>query len=395
MKRSKKYLRQHGPTIGWLLLAVAGLGCLLLHRLGSLTGGLSSGEMMSAAAPVGWHGIYHDAFYLPLKVVRSLVFVLFKAHGQTLTRLPDAFFGGLAIISFGWLIRLWHGTRTAVLTGLLFATSAWVLHVSRLASFDVMYLWATPTLLLTHVLLQKYNKQALVWYGSLIAWGLLLYVPGLVWLVGLVIYLQRGSLWQAWRHFGRWWQRLLYLLASLVWLPLLVVNLLRPGNFLAWLGWPAHPAAHLHMLKQFAAVPVHLFIRGPEYPQLWLGRAPILDIFALAACVIGIYFYVTHWRAARTRLLALLALAGFVLVGLGGPVGLSLLVPLLYVAAATGITYLLHEWLHVFPNNPLARSLGLGLIILAVSLSSVYNLQAYFVAWPHNTVTRTIFQYRR
>lgn len=341
MKRSKNYLRDNGRSIGLVLLALAGLGWLLLHKLGSLTGGLSAGELASASAPVGWHGIYHDPFYLPLKLVRSVVFVLFKTHGQTLTRLPDTVFGALAIFSFTWLIRLWHGTRTAVLTGLLFATSAWVLHVSRLASFDVLYLWAVPALLLTYVLLQKYNDLAVVWYGSLVVWGLLLYVPGLVWLVGLSAGLQAGTLRQAGQHFGLWWQRLLYLLTGLIWLPLLIIDLLRPGNFLTWLGWPAHPAAPLHMLKQFAAVPVHLFARGPEYPQLWLGRAPVMDVFALATCLIGIYFYATHWKAARSRLLGLLALAGFVLVGLGGPVGLSLLIPLLYVATATGITYLL------------------------------------------------------
>lgn len=388
-------LRGRGLVVGWLLLAAAGLAGLLLYKLGSLTGGLSSGEVAAATAPVGWHGIYHNPFYLPLNFVRSVVFVLFKEHGQTLTRLPDVFFGGLAVISFVWLIRLWHGTRTAVLTSVLFATGAWTLHVSRLASFDVLYLMAMPVLLLTYALMHKYNNRALVWYGCLLTWGLLLYIPGLVWLVLIVIFLQRGALAKAWRHFGRWWQRLLYLLAGLVWLPLLVVDLLRPGNLLPWLGWPAHLGTPLHMVKQFAAVPVHLFIRGPEYPQLWLARAPILDIFALAACVIGIYFYVTHWRAARTRLLGLLALTGFILVGLGGPVGFSLLVPLLYVVAATGIAYLLHEWLHTFPNNPLARGLGLGLIILTISLSTVYNLRAYFVAWPHNAATRTTFQHHR
>lgn len=388
-------LRGRGLTAVWLLLAAGGLIGILLYKLGNLTGGLSAGEITAATTPVGWHGIYHHPFYLPLNFARSVVFVLFKEHGQTLTRLPDAFFGGLTIISFAWLIRLWHGTRTAVLTSLLFATGAWTLHVSRLASFDVLYLWAMPTLLLSYALLHKYNDRASVWYGSLMTWGLLLYIPGLGWPVLIVIFLQRSSLAKAWRHFGRWWQRLLYILAGLVWLPLLVVDLLRPGNLAVWLGWPSRLGTPLHMLKQFAAVPVHLFIRGPEYPQLWLARAPILDVFALAACVIGIYFYVTHWRAGRTRLLGLLAFSGFVLVGLGGPVGLSLLVPLLYVTAATGVAYLLHEWLHTFPNNPVGRGLGLALIIVAVSLSAVYNLRAYFVAWPHNAVTRTTFQHRR
>lgn len=395
MKQFRSYFRGHGRLAAWLLLAIAGLAALLLYKLGSLTGGLSSGELTAASAPVGWHGMYQQPLDLPLKLARSVVFYLFPVHGQTLSRLPNAFFGGLAIISFAWLIRLWHGTRTAVLAGLLFATSAWVLHASRLASFDVLYLWATPTLLLVHSLLHKYGKRSAVWYGSLLIWGLMLYIPGLIWLLVAEAYLQKGVLLDSWRHFGRWWQRLLYLLAGLAWLPLLIIGLRRPGNLMAWLGLPAHLAGPAHLLKQFVAVPVHLFIRGPQYPDIWLARTPVLDVFTLVACVIGIYFYATHLQAARSRLLGLFTLAGLLLVGLGGPVGLSLLVPLLYVWAAAGIAYLTREWLRVFPNNPLARSLGLGLIALVVSLSCVYNLRAYFVAWPHNQTTRVTFQYRR
>jgi 4-amino-4-deoxy-L-arabinose transferase-like glycosyltransferase len=395
MKQSRDYLREHAGLVGWLVLAVAGLSWLLLNRLGSLTGGLSAGELSAATAPVGWHGIYHQPLDLPLKLVRSVVFVLFPNHGQALTRLPNVLFGALAIVSFAWLVRLWHGTRTAIMASLLFATSAWVLHASRLASFDVLYLWATPTLLLVYMQLQKHKTSAWAWYGSLLVWGLLLYVPGMVWLVLVAAYWQRGILVSAWRHFGQWRQRLLYLLAGLVWLPLLVVDLRRPGELRAWLGLPAHFARPATVLKQFVAVPAHLFVRGPQYPDIWLGRAPVLDVFALAACVIGIYFYVTHRQAGRSRLLGSFAVVGFVLVGLNGPVGLSLLVPLLYVGAATGIAYLLHEWLSVFPNNPLARGLGIGLLALVVGLSCVYNLRAYFVAWPHNQTTQAIFQYRR
>jgi hypothetical protein len=395
MTRFRSYISRHGVAAAWTVLVLVGLGWLLLYKLGSLTGGLSAGEFRTATAPVGWHGIYRQPLYLPLELARSVVFWLSPGHGQTLTRLPNAFFGGLAILSFAWLIRLWHSRRTAVLASLLFATSAWVLHVSRLASFDVMYLWATPTLLLIHSLFQKYAKNPLVWYGSLLVLGFMLYIPGLVWLVALEIFLDRGKFLDAWKRFGLWWQRVLYIVVGLAWLPLLVIGLRRPGNFLSWLGLPSRLVGPSHLLKQFVGVPVHLFIRGPQYPTLWLARSPILDIFTLAGCLIGIYFYAAHWRAARSRLLGLFSVIGVVLVGLGGPVGLSLLVPLLYVGVATGIAYLLHEWLQVFPNNPLARGLGLSLVIVVVGLSCVYNLRAYFIAWPHNQATSAIFHYRR
>ncbi len=388
-------VREHRRLLGWLLAALIVAGWLLLYKLGNLVGGLSHTEVAAATTPVGWHGIYHQPLDLPLKLARSVAFALFPDHGQTLTRLPNVLFGALAIVSFGTLVRLWHGRRTAVLATALFAFWAWTLHVSRLASFDVLYLWAMPTLICSHYLLRKYYQSRAVWYGNIIVWGLMLYIPGLVWLVVADIVMQRQFLSLGWQYHKLWRQRLFSIFLGLLGLPLLAVNLTRSGQAIAWLGLPAHFAAPLTVLKQFAAVPVHLFVRGPQYPELWLGKAPILDVFVLIACVLGIYFYATHRQSPRSRYLAVLAFLGFLLVGLGGPVGLSLLVPLLYIAAATGIAYLLHDWLKTFPNNPLARSLGVGIVVFAVALSCLYNYRAYFIAWPHNAATKVTFQYRR
>lgn len=386
------------PSLRSLSIALAlgiGLAGLLLYRLNTLTGGLTGSEFITAGVAVGWHGVYDQPLYLPLNIVRSIIFVLQPDHGDLLTRLPNALFGGLTIVTFAWLIRLWHGTRTAVLAGLLFATSAWVLHVSRLASFDVLYLWAIPMLLVTHVQMHRNYAKNLVFYGSMLMWGFLLFIPGVVWLVIANAALQRKTILQGWKLRTTSLQQALYVLCGAMWLPLLATALTRPGNIKLWLGLPDSLASPHALLKQFAGVFVHLFVRGPQYPELWLNRAPLLDLFTLGICVIGLYFYATHRHVARTRLLAILFGIGIVLVSLAGPVGISLLVPLLYIAAATGIAYLLHEWLAVFPVNPFARGLGIALIFIAVGMSCAYNMRAYYVAWPHNYTTRAIFRYHR
>jgi hypothetical protein len=395
MKRPKSLSRLQ---IGKLLfggVALALLAGLLLYKLGSLVGGLSRTEINSAAAGVGWHGIYHDPLYLPIKLVRSIVFWLAPDHGQLLTRLPNAIFGGLAIIVFAWLIRLWHGYRTALLTTALFATSAWTLHVSRLASYDVLYLWALPTLLIIQILLHRYGDKAVVWYGSLLIWGSMLYIPGLVWLILLQVLSQRVTLLRAWTHFKGAGRRALTVLAIIIWLPLLVVDLLRPGQLVAWAGLPHQFPGIGDWVEQLGRVFVHLFLHGPSSSELWLGQATILDIFSLICCGLGIYFYASHWRASRSVTLGLLFAAGAILISLGGPVSLSLLVGLLYVATAAGLAYILQIWLKVFPLNPLARTLGIGLVSLAVGLGCLYGLRSYFVAWPHNSVTKATFIHHR
>ncbi|MCA9337874.1 hypothetical protein KC951_04150 [Candidatus Saccharibacteria bacterium] len=395
MKQIIRYAKSHRLRV---LIGVAGvlsLIALMFYRLGTLTAGVSQQELNTLNTPVGLHAVYNHPFYLPLETVRSLFFHIFTDFGAFIGRVPNALYGMTAVVAFAYVIWRWHGRRTALFGTALFATSAWVLHVSRIASYDVLYLCAIPMLLATGILLQRHAKSALMFYGVILAWLSLLYVPGLVWLVLLTIYWQRDVLLDAWRNQRASWQRILSVFLVLISLPLLCINLMRANQFLLWLGIPDKWEAPLIVLKQFGAVGVHLFIRGPEYPELWLARVPILDIFTLVMCITGIYFYARHLKSYRTKMLLSYALVGWLLVGLGGAVGLSLLVPLLYVLVATGIAYLLREWLQVFPLNPIARGLGIALMSAAVLLSCVYNIRAYFVAWPHNETTKKIFRYNR
>lgn len=258
-----------------------------------------------------------------------------------------------------------------------------------------MYLCTIPVLLATGVLLQKYVNKPIVLYVCILAWMAVAYIPGMIWMVAITVYWQRDALVDAWKHSKRLWQRALGGLLLLVSLPLLVINPTRSGQLIAWIGAPDQWAAPLLIVKQYVAVGVHLFVRGPQYPEIWLDKVPVLDIFTLAMCLIGIYFYLRHLKAFRAQMLLSYAVAGWLLVGAHGAVGLSLLVPLLYIAVAAGLAYLLREWLQVFPKNPLARGAGIALISLAVCMSCLYNVRAYFVAWPNNETTKSLFRYDR
>ena len=396
MQSLRSFITSHWRVIVGLTLALALVAGLLLYRLGSLAGGLSSGEVAVMNTPLGWHGIYAHPLYLPLKLVRSIIFFATIHHGQTITRLANTIFGLMTVATFAATVRSWHGRRTTLLAVILFATSSWTLHVSRLASYDVLYLGAIPLLMLGYSLRQRYPKSAIVFYGSALSWSFLLFVPGLVWLVLLTIAYSWRDITNAWVEQSGWWRRSLFVVASLSWLPLLLPDLLRSNSDLRlWLGLPTHFPTLAAIGKQLIAVPVHLLVRGPSYPDIWLGRLPILDAVTLALTIIGCYFYVRHWRAHRAKMLSLIVISGTILIGLGGPVGLSLLVPVAFLLAAAGLHSLLQRWLKVFPDNTLARSLGISMVVIAVSVSGAYNIRSYFVAWPHNTTTQAVFHYRR
>jgi len=188
MKSIRRFWQRHWRLILLVMGALAVLYWLLLHRLGSLVGGLSAGEAQVANTAYGWHGLYHQPLYLSLDLLRSVVWLLPGHHGQLLTRLPDALIGVITIICFATLIKIWHGTRTAIFATAMFASSAWVLHISRLASNDALYLCAIPLLLLGLVVAQRRATNPFVYYGNILLWGSLLYVPGMLWFIALLVF---------------------------------------------------------------------------------------------------------------------------------------------------------------------------------------------------------------
>jgi hypothetical protein len=391
IKKARTYFAEHSDRIYPLVAITAVIAGLMLYKLGSLTGGLSANEVAVAHTPIGWHGLSQDPFYLPLKILRSFFYIFFDHHGQTIARLSNTVFGVLAVLGFSRLLQLWYGGRTAFMGSLLFLTSAWVLHVSRFASNDVLYLAALPILFYVQIALKRAEIATWIYIAPII-WGLSLYVPGLVWLVATQIWLLRNELVTAWKAIQKLWQRILVGFLGLIWLPTLSIHIFSSGNnLLTWLGLPQQLPSAVELGKQFLAVPLHLLIHGPKNPELWLGKAPILDIFTLACALLGIYFYARHITANRSRSLFSLFGVSWVLVALGGPVSISIMVPLMYLFTACGIGYLLHDWLKVFPRNPFARLLGIILIALAVTSSVAYNLRAYFIAWPHSSDTISIF----
>ena len=376
------------------LLAMAALAALYTYRLGSLTHGLSKVEAKVAITPAGWHGLYHQPLFAPITILRSAIFYLFPGYGDGLLRLSNVVFGLIAIIAFYLIIKSWHGARIAILAGLLFATSAFSFHVSRLASNDVMYFVVLPLLFFAYLLPRKYPNSKLPLFFNGLVWISLMFIPGMVWLVLISIYTQLQSSKRGLSMLNIPWKALfaLFILAPLSLLGYLIY---KNKEVMIWLGLPNQFGKPIHIAKELAAVPFHLFGRGPQYPEIWLGKAPILDIFCFAMCLMGIYFYFTHSSATRTRQLVAYIVVGVILIGLGGAVSIALLVPLLFLLVATGLTSMRQQWLRVFPVNPIARGFGIGLVVIAVVLSCTYNLRAYFVAWPHNGETHQAFAYKR
>lgn len=388
------FLAKHGPGILIAVLAVLLMFSLLLRDITNLPGGLSSAEKVVALTPIGWQGLIQDPFFLITKLIQSAGYVIFGQGGVLVSRMPSVLLGAVAITSFVLVIRAWHGKQIAVMAAVLFATSAWVLHVSRYASYDSTYLAAIPLLIASQVLIRNRSRLPVA-YLVLGVWSVLIFVPGMIWFVLVALYWQWPDLQATWQDAKHWWQRVLLAVIGLSWLPLMAYHSIGSLDaLLTWLGLPADFGTISEFGTRLAMVPVNLFVFGPANPELWLGRLPILDVITLGLAIIGIWYYARRWRAARTQLLAIYFTLAVLVIGLGGAAQLSLIVPIGYFLAVAGAAYMLKVWFKRFPNNPVARNFGIVLISSVIAISSLYNLRSYFVAWPNNQQTISRFGQR-
>jgi hypothetical protein len=365
---------------------------LLLVRLNTLLPGWSAAELATRASSLNHHVLLANPINAPYKV---LVYIMLKIAPRSarVVRLVSAAYGVLTIVAFFYIVRCWHSPRIAWLASLLFATSTWFLRTSRTGTPDVL-LFGLLMLMSLGLWLQRTHRRRLVLFLVAIAAGISLYIPGLIWFVIITAYWQRKIIQKGLREAQASHSILAVLVAIIILVPL------GWGVFHHWhlifsvLGLPMQVPGAVTTLKHLAEVPLNLFIRGPFQPGLWVGRSPVLDVFESALFLFGVYSYWQHRRLARVASLVSVFVATTGLVALGGPVTLSLLVPFVYLVMATGLAFLLGEWLSVFPRNPLARGLGLGIVVIAVLLSCSYQLNRYFIAWPHMPATKAVYSLR-
>jgi hypothetical protein len=189
----------------------------------------------------------------------------------------------------------------------------------------------------------------------------------------------------------RIWNVLLPLGFCILLVPLMYALVANPELIQTWLGVRPDLGTPLEIAKNIAKVPLSVLIRSDPNPVMTLGRLPFLDIGTTILGVLGAYWYVTQRKLDRTKLIAGGLVLGTVLVGLMGIMTSTIVMPFVYLLAAGGITFLLQQWFTVFPRNPLARGVGIGLVVAVVLASSFYNTQRYFVAWPNTPATKQAF----
>lgn len=331
-------------------------------------------------------GIKQNVLFAPVKAVQFGV--LKYSENDVYIRAASALTGLVAAILLYFMLRKWYSARIALFTSLMFVCSSWFLHHGRLVNNDVMYLAVLPALMLSSMWFLSKRYDRLLPFAAILV-GFALYAPGSwLFLLAGVIYFRKYI-----RRTSKKISLRLFLASSFLLLvtlaPLIYSFSFRQRQVIEWLGFNDSQILTPQAIgSNFLDIPRQLFLSGIDNPLFWLRGTPILDVFTTAMLILGLYAFRSGRYPAREKLVLGALVLSVILIGAGNVATISLLIPLLYIIAANGLAYMLQSWFTVFPHNPVARSIGVSMLTIAVAFSCFYQLQRYFVAWPKADATR-------
>lgn len=376
-----------------LVLSLVLIGYFLyFSRLGTLLPGYSAPELRTLSGSSDWHAIVHNPINAPHKIL-SLILILATHHSLLATRIVSAGFGIVFVLLFYVIVRAWCSYRVTYLATIMFATSGGLLHFARFGTGDILQMSVLALVALGLWYRKERRHRAIIGYLLVLLFVALWYVPGMIWfeILGL---LPLGATIRGQLRRSRNIQVAglgVMLLAAVT--PLAIACAHNPGLLLQALGLPTSLGALPDIGSNLYRLVADIVVYGTGNPLLWVGHAPLLSAVEVVAAAIGAYWAYRSASIRSTFLFGSLAI-GLALASLGGAVTFACLVPILYLLVALGLDRFMDTWLAVFPRNPFARYTGVGVLVVLVAFSVLYQARSYYVAWPHTPATQAVFNHK-
>jgi len=367
--------------------------CLLLWRLANLTNNkISYSELLTKKQLLTdspwWKSISY--IYGPYFSLEHATFAI-DHHSVLAFRLTSIIIGTISVGIVFWIVNQWHGYKIALLTAAVYATNLGFLILSRQALVLTAQLLMIISLLMVMIILPRWHSWWSLATLIIIASGDL-YLPGGIWLVLATLIICQKDIRQTFSHLSLYQKILLPLIQLLAIIPLAyrLISYYSNHQLIHWLGYNlSAPKEYFHNL---ASSVLDLFIHSNLTPNLSLGHQPLIDVAISIIILLGFYCYIRHISSYRWRSYLILTLLSLLLCGFG-IVSAFALIPLLMVAAGTGLAYLLREWYAIFPLNPFARHGGFILMSIIVLFSCFYGVRSYFVAWANDPINAGQYSY--
>ncbi len=380
-----KKIKSHSLTISLIALIVL-LGLLLFH-LGSAPSGFSHSEATYHESSSSISNIIKDSIYLPHKlVVWSFNYIGWK--GPEPMRLVSIIYGAIFTICFYFLARGLFGKTVAILSTAIFSLTPLFIIASRQSTPDILLFAPVAIMAIYNWLIRTEKHKNLGWILLLVVFAIFMYVPGLIWWLAIGAVICRRKLSAVMTEVPSWVIVLGFWLFSIILIPAIISIIKDWHIFKEFALIPVHFGSVLEVLKHIAWMFGALIIKTPYHDQLIVGRAPLLDIIQIALVAFGGF---AMFVAARSKAAILVAAVLFSVLAAGINNNLRLLalgLPAIGIFMAAGLRYLYIEWRGIFPRNPIPKTLALILMIIVVSVQSVYGLSYGLIAWPQAPATK-------
>ncbi len=375
-----------------MLLGVIGIGAILLlmlMQLQSLTPGITTAEQATLESASSISDIINNPVQAPYK---TAVFISTSVFDSVFgLRLVGALVGALTVGLFFAAARRLYSPLVALATTVMFSTSTFFLMMTRTATPSVMLLSLFAVVGVGYFI-RFHSRKDIGWILAAIILGLSLYVPG------MILFIVPAAIWQL-PQIRKTIERLqppIIIAASVLFgilcVPILVSLIREPSLWQAYLGLPEDFSSLSEIARSSGTALTSLFVMSPFNPAFWLGRQPILDIFATTMFLYGIISLIQRFRLDRFWIIVGVFLLGLLWIGITANwQGLILLLPFVYIVIGFGTQKLINEWLAVFPRNPIARYTGAALLAIVIVSAINFQLHRYFVAWPNSDATKQVF----
>lgn len=389
MKRFWSYLATMWQPLSVVLAIGFILTLLFTYRLGSLVPGAAAIEHSNRISSQSISVIIDNPINAPYK---SFQFIGQNIHKSIIVeRLISGIIAAIIVLLFYYVVRQFCIPYAAFATTLLLASSSSLLANGRLASPQISLLFLFALCVSCYRILYK-RPTSSDWLLTTVMLAFSLYTPGILYFVVLGILWQQKHIRSTLRELPNLYIAGQCLLLILLLAPLFYGILHTPSLWREYLGLPEKLPTVFNFVKNTIAVPVGIAVFAPMNSLYRLGRQPLLDVFTVILFIVGAYHFSIRYKLKRFIFMAGILVIGTLFVALSANYENTLMIlPFIFILIADGMSFLLNEWNKVFPQNPLARWLAIGLMSCAVLVASNFQTRRYFIAWPNNPTTRQIF----
>lgn len=309
-------------------------------------------------------------------------------------RITSVIFGLIATFTLFILLKRWFSIQIASVGSLLFITSSWVLAISHQATPLILMVLAPMLLIVTLTYFANAKKHSYRAFLSLVgAVAIAFYVPYMFWPIAIVITTVALLYRQKLAKLSKKQIAVSAVIFAMLILPLIISITQYPGQLRELLGIPSVLPTVEQYAKNFVWQFSTIFFLAQPFPELYVGRLPLLDVFSVAMVLLGVYHFAKYMPKRRKLSFAVLVGALLVIVPLASPyqIPMTTYVAIIYVFIAAGVYEFLRQWFNYFPRNPFARNTAVLLVTVLIGMATLYNLQRFYIAWPNAPETKAVY----